>query len=150
MVVEAMCCVWGWGLGWKRCVWSAQAFLCVLLVARVLLPSHVGVISSKILEVSRQRGQFGRFQTKKEKLWRRGGAVHCLISWQGRFYVKGSLHCHGYISIVFLWNQWNFTRNTSKINMLNQLILIFSFMFWSHNAPVCFFHWTSHFVISVK
>lgn len=32
--------------GGKRCVWSGEAFLCVLLAARVLLPSLVGVISS--------------------------------------------------------------------------------------------------------
>lgn len=63
-------------MGVKRCVWSGQAFLCVLLAARVLLPSHVGVISSKILEVSRQKGAIWKVSNKEgETVEERGGAV---------------------------------------------------------------------------
>lgn len=79
----AVCCVLRGG---KRCVWSGEAFLCVLLAVRVLLPSLVGVISSgNSLMVSFWRFElfflWGHFQcilkcsSKEEDLWRWGSVV---------------------------------------------------------------------------
>lgn len=99
---EAVCCV----LRGERCVWSGEAFLCVLLAARVLLPSLVGEISrGKSRMVSFWSFEMdtsdvtGSVQIKKEKLEEEGefqqrdrACSHAIVS-KG-YYSNLVLHCY--------------------------------------------------------